>query len=192
MVDKELRPKGDNNVMLDLETMDNTSDSAIVSIGACVFSSANGITSKFEIDVDLQSAIDYGGTVGGSTVLWWLNQKWEARKKLTQAKALLLPDALIEFSNWIPDGAIVWGNGSDFDNVILKNAYRRVDMPTPWPKFNDRCFRTMKTIFKDVQKPKREGIAHSALDDAIFQATWILKIFEEKFKCRATGETECR
>ena len=103
-----------------------------------------------------------------------------------------MPDALIEFSNWIPDGAIVWGNGSDFDNVILKNAYRRVDMPTPWPKFNDRCFRTMKTIFKDVQKPKREGIAHSALDDAIFQATWILKIFEEKFKCRATGETQCR
>ena len=43
--------KRDNNVMLDLETMDNTSDSAIVSIGACVFSSSNGITSKFEIDV---------------------------------------------------------------------------------------------------------------------------------------------
>lgn len=174
--------KRDNNVMLDLETMDNTSDSAIVSIGACVFSSANGITSKFGIDVDLQSAIDYGGTVGGSTVLWWLSQKWEARKKLTQAKALSLPDALTEFSNWIPKGAIVWGNGSDFDNVILKNAYRLVDMPVPWPKFNDRCFRTMKAIFKDVQKPKREGIAHSALDDAIFQATWILKIFEEKFK----------
>ena len=190
MADNEPRPRGDNNVMLDLETMDNTSDSAIVSIGACVFSSANGITSKFGVDVDLQSAIDYGGTVGGSTVLWWLGQKWEARKKLTQAKALSLPDALTEFSNWIPKGAIVWGNGSDFDNVILKNAYRLVDMPVPWPKFNDRCFRTMKAIFKDVEKPKREGIAHSALDDAIFQATWILKIFEEKFKKEKPNENQ--
>ena len=111
-------------------------------------------------------------------------------KKLTQAKALSLPDALTEFSNWIPKGAIVWGNGSDFDNVILKNAYRLVDMPVPWPKFNDRCFRTMKAIFKDVQRPKREGIAHSALDDAIFQATWILKIFEEKFKKEKPNENQ--
>ena len=190
MADNEPRPRGDNNVMLDLETMDNTSDSAIVSIGACVFSSANGITSKFGVDVDLQSAINYGGTVGGSTVLWWLSQKWEARKKLTQAKALSLPDALTEFSNWIPKDAIVWGNGSDFDNVILKNAYRLADMPVPWPKFNDRCFRTMKAIFKDVQRPKREGIAHSALDDAIFQATWILKIFEEKFKKEKPNENQ--
>ena len=190
MADNEPRPRGDNNVMLDLETMDNTSNSAIVSIGACVFSSANGITSKFGVDVDLQSAIDYGGTVGGSTVLWWLSQKWEARKKLTQAKALSLPDALTEFSNWIPKGAIVWGNGSDFDNVILKNAYRLVDMPVPWPKFNDRCFRTMKAIFRDVEKPKREGIAHSALDDAVFQATWILKIFEEKFKKEKPNENQ--
>ena len=182
--------RGDNNVMLDLETMDNTSDSAIVSIGACVFSSANGITSKFGVDVDLQSAINYRGTVGGSTVLWWLSQKWEARKKLTQAKALSLPDALTEFSNWIPKDAIVWGNGSDFDNVILKNAYRMADMPVPWPKFNDRCFRTMKAIFNDVQRPKREGIAHSALDDAVFQATWILKIFEEKFKKEKPNENQ--
>ncbi|MBV5342719.1 3'-5' exoribonuclease, partial [bacterium] len=100
----------------------------------------------------------------------------------TNEKAPKLIDALQNFSEWIPKRATVFGNGSDFDNVILSNAYLRLSMERPWPKFNDRCFRTIKSMFKSVQQPVREGVHHSALDDAKHQALWLLKIYEEKLK----------
>ena len=55
--------------MLDLETMDNTSDSAIVSIGACVDSAVPTVISlaKSEIDVDPGRLLTTEAQVGGST-----------------------------------------------------------------------------------------------------------------------------
>lgn len=171
--------------MLDLETMDNTTSSAIIEIGACVFSSARGIEDEFSCMVELESSLAAGLTAGAGTILWWLNQSWDARKRMIQTKdKRSLEEALDHFAIWIPDKAIVWGNGSDFDNVILKNAYWALGREHPWPKMNDRCFRTLKNLFKDVKPPEREGTYHAALDDAKHQARWALKIFEERLQKR--------
>jgi len=171
------------NVMLDLETMGKGPTSAITEIGACVFSSKEGIVSEFSTMVNLQSCIDVGLTLDASTIIWWMNQKWEARKRFGQdSKAPVLSKALLDFTQWIPKVASVWGNGSDFDNVILSNAYKVSGLKRPWPDFNDRCFRTMKKTFGSVQEPVREGTHHSALDDAKHQALWLLKIYKEKLK----------
>jgi len=170
------------NIMLDLETMGNKPTSAIIEIGACIFSSAGGIGDSFSSIVDLQSSMNAGLTVDASTISWWMMQSWDARKRFKVNKLTpTLREALEAFQRWIPKGSIVWGNGSDFDNVILKNAYTMCSMPSPWPERNDRCFRTMKNIFGDVEKPKNSGVEHSAVDDAKFQAEWILKIYQEKF-----------
>lgn len=171
------------NVMLDLETMGHSSNAAIVEIGACVFNSEEGVVSEFSTMVSLESCLEEGLTVDASTILWWMRQKYEARGRFsTNEKAPSLATALLAFKDWIPPKATVWGNGADFDNVILSNAYEVLGLKRPWPDFNDRCFRTMKKTFGSVQQPVREGVAHSALDDAKHQALWLLKIYKEKLK----------
>lgn len=168
------------NVMLDIETMGKGYDSAITEIGACVFSSKEGILDEFSSMISLQSCLDVGLTVSADTIFWWTRQKWEARKRfIKNDKEPDLITVLHRFSMWVPKGALVWGNGSDFDNVILTNAYRTLGIDRPWPDFNDRCFRTVKKLFKNIKEPERKGTHHAALDDAKHQALWLIKIGKE-------------
>ena len=62
------------HIMLDLETMGNSSNAAITAIGAVKFDIANGITDSFYLKVDLESAVALGGKMDPSTVIWWLGQ----------------------------------------------------------------------------------------------------------------------
>jgi exodeoxyribonuclease VIII len=72
-------------------------------------------------------------------------------------------------------GVELWGNGSDFDNVILGDAYEAAAMRRPWSYNKSRCFRT---ALADAPEAERErlwkrysvGVGHNALDDALRQA----------------------
>ena len=161
-------------ITIDLETMGNTSNSAIVSIGAVAFE--NEIVNEFECNIDLQSCIDKGLVVTASTVLWWINQSETAKQAISKPNALKLEQALIQFSLWMmPYGKReVWGNGSDFDNVILSNAYRACDLPLPWQWYNNRCYRTAKAMYP--YNRKQSSTAHTALQDARDQAVHLITI----------------
>ena len=69
----------------------------------------------------------------------------------------------------------VWGNGASFDNVILSESYYRAAILRPWPFWKDRCYRTIKTIYPDVELV-RSGTHHNALDDARTQAEHLIAI----------------
>lgn len=73
-------------VMLDLETMGNGPDAAIVAIGAVAFSleRAEISPSVFYRLVTLESAVRQGGSIEPSTVIWWLQQSDEAREEITR------------------------------------------------------------------------------------------------------------
>ena len=79
-----------------------------------------------------------------------------------------LPSALYGFADWFGDDKPVWGNGSTFDNVILKSAFAACQIETPWEFWNDKCYRTVKAQAKEI-KLQRLGTYHNALDDAISQ-----------------------
>lgn len=159
-------------VMLDLETMGNRSNAAIVSIGAIQFKLEEaGIGDQFYAAIDLQSCLDAGLTIDGSTVTWWLSQGKEAQEALLQ-EPQPLRKVLEEFAKWLPRNAKLWGNGPAFDNAILTNAYRMLGIPKPWRYSDDRCFRTIRSlagIGPDNGGVVREGTTHHALDDARFQ-----------------------
>lgn len=72
----------------------------------------------------------------------------------------------------------VWGNGADFDPVLLSSAYRAIGRPPPHKFYNVHCFRTLKNLFP-VEKPARDGTHHNALDDAIHQVKHLHKILQE-------------
>ena len=164
-------------VMLDLETMGTSSDSAIISIGAVAFDE-NSVYDRFSVNVHLQTCIDAGMVVDGGTVEWWLNQSDEARGSLLKNR-VSIQTALAEFKKWFEDSGAdeVWGNGAMFDNTIFGNAYKRCGMQIPWKFWNDRCYRTLKNIYTGIDF-ERVGTHHSAVDDAETQALHLIKILK--------------
>lgn len=169
------------HVMLDLETMGKGPDAAIAAIGACTFDIAAGkIGTTYYNRVDLASAVSAGGVIDASTVTWWLQQDDEARAEIAREGGMHIAEALQSFEAWMArhtHDAEVWGNGANFDNVILRNAYARNGTPAPWAWWNDRCYRTVKALNRGVPM-ERLGTHHNALDDAISQALHLIRIFD--------------
>ncbi len=167
-----------NNIMLDLETMGNTPNSAIIAIAAVYFDET-GIGETFYKKVSLESSCDAGLEMDPDTVLWWLKQDDAARKEFEdkgEPLALVL-GSLRYFMN--PERVYstdlkVWGKGAAFDNVILANAFRKFKMPVPWKFSKDRCFRTVQNLFPHIQIPENTE-KHNALADAIWQAKYCSK-----------------
>lgn len=139
-----------NNLMIDLETMGKNKDAPIVSIGAVFFTPETGdIGQEFYAAVSLDSAMEQGATPDGDTILWWLKQSPEARAAICIDDTLSISDALSELSHFINRHADntkylkVWGNGANFDNVILRGAYERAGQICPWAYWNDHDARTI-------------------------------------------------
>ena len=166
-----------NNVMVDLETMGTGPDAAIVAIGAVAFDpSTNTLGQEFYMVVDLESSVKAGLVMTAGTVMWWLKQADAARAALGR-DTTPLDVALSAFQTWYPQGANLWGNGSDFDNVILASAYRAVGLRQPWPYHGNRCYRTLKNL--TPVDMVRVGVHHNALDDAKTQAQHAMDILRK-------------
>jgi len=166
-------------VMLDLETMGTAGDSSIIAIGAVAFDK-DAVKERFYINVSLQSCIDAGMVVDGSTVIWWMKQSDEARAVFSD-DAPTLACALSQFSDWFAsvNGGQVWGNGAAFDNVILSTAYKKVGLTQPWKFWDDKCYRTVKGLYPNV-KLNRVGTYHNAVDDAESQALHLIEIMKSR------------
>ena len=161
------------NIMLDLETMGTNNNAAMVATGLVKFD-LDGIKDTLYTVVDLESSIDLGGEIDASTILWWMKQSPNAREEIA-SKGMNLYDALYLLDGFIDMHDNMWGNGSDFDNVILINAFKHCDIDLPWRHTNNRCYRTMKAMAPTI-KMNRVGIQHNALDDAKSQALHLIDI----------------
>lgn len=175
------------DVMLDLETMGNGPNAAIVAIGAVEFDpTTRSLGRRFYQVADLETSVRGGGEIDASTVMWWLRQSDEARKDIS-GEGQPLQQVLVAFGTWLAalaDDVKVWGNGAGFDNVILSQAYRRADLTVPWPHWNDRCYRTMKAMRPDV-KMERVGVHHNAINDAESQALHLMAILAANAQVQA-------
>jgi hypothetical protein len=168
------------NIMLDLETLGQNSFAPIFAIGAVYFDN-NGLGDTFYKKIDLKSSFKYC-TPDASTLLWWLRQGEEARAEFKDNnKEDNLNFVLDEFTSFIKFGSNIWGNGSDFDNVILANSYRALDKEVPWIYPNNRCFRTLKNLYPSIKlEYQSDKTQHIAIDDAIYQALWTVEICKQK------------
>lgn len=171
------------HMMLDLETMSTEPNAAIVAIGAVMFD-ARGTTPEKQIGPSFYAAISlasnerFGRHISASTVTWWLKQEPQARLEVANAN-LDLREALMMLQSWCgtqcDQGVLkVWGNGSDFDNVILNSAYKEQRLLAPWKYSHNRCYRTMRACLPKVDVPFA-GVYHNALDDAINQARYLIQ-----------------
>lgn len=173
------------DVMLDLETMGNNSNSAIVSIGAVEFDARERVLGRhFYMVVDLASAVTAGGVMDASTVLWWLQQSESARKELAPGNASTIGLVLPAFYDWFKavGGKYLWGNGADFDCVILRNAYKNSNLEPPWDFRDSRCFRTVKAEHPVIDTSKWQSDHHNALSDAEWQAKYLIELHRQEFR----------
>lgn len=174
-------------VSIDLETMDNTPTSAIIAIGAVITDNdaepdesgfTDPVIARFYSKVSLASSVAAGMTMSPGTVLWWMQQSNEARGEFKDNhKAPDLKVALGMFSTFLQmnDFNRVWGNGSDFDNAILRYAYERVGLGIPWKFWQNACYRTIKGMYPEVPFV-RQGVYHNALADAESQGLHLVQI----------------
>lgn len=174
------------DVMIDLETLDTTPTAAIVSIGAMFFTTEPPfkLGDFLYVKVYRDSSEKCGGTVSQGTLDWWSKQSAEARAVFFGDDRKSLPDALLDFVFFVRrhtslDELRVWGNGAAFDNVILSESFRRCGISLPWQFWNDRCYRTLKSMHPSV-KMSRRGTYHNALDDAQSQAEHLQQIMRNE------------
>lgn len=161
--------------VLDLETMGKGPRAAIVAIG-CVRIEQGAITDTYYRRVNLESSLQAGLEVDASTVNWWLKQDAAARAEVDGSQAsVLLSIGLTGLKNFIAEGnALVWGNGSSFDNVIVRSALDACGMCNLWHFWNDRDLRTLLALYPEAKLLPFEGTKHHALDDAMHEAKQLL------------------
>lgn len=171
-----------SDVMMDLETLGQCAGCSVIQIGAVGFNPyLNKLGPDFSITINRESCRAINLQENPATLQWWDNQTEEAKMILTVSKEsdITIQDALIKFAEFIRQfdnkKLGVWGCGSDFDNAILSYCYNVCEMEVPWPFWNNRCFRTLKSIH-NTRAPLRKGTHHDALDDSIHQANYAIKI----------------
>jgi DNA polymerase III epsilon subunit-like protein len=162
--------------MLDLETLGTRPGCAILSIGAVAFDPPTmALGPAFYTVVNRQSCRAVGLHENTTTIAWWSRRSEEAREVLTEVDSVAAPtigDTLEMFATFVrpfSGKCRVWGCGSDFDNAILAHIYAVTGRPLPWRYTNNRCYRTLKNLVKQVPL-QRAGTHHNALDDARSQA----------------------
>ncbi|WP_248891138.1 exonuclease [Citrobacter freundii] len=179
------------HLMVDMETMGNSPDAPIVSIGAVFFDPSTGNTgAEFYRVVNLESSMSFGMKPDASTIQWWLKQSSEARSAILVDEAMGLRESLELLADFIAENAAngshtvqLWGNGCSFDNVILRRAYALTETPFAVPFRNDRDVRTMVELGKSVGINPRfdtpfEGDMHNALSDARHQVKYVSAIWQ--------------
>ncbi|EFL5591979.1 exonuclease [Escherichia coli] len=181
-----------HHLMIDLETMGKNPDAPIASIGAVFFDPQTGEQGpEFSKIIDMGTC---GGTVDISTIEWWLQRSGEARAAIL-ADRIPLDDTLLQLREFIDENSgeffvQVWGNGANFDNVILRRSYERQEIPCPWRYTNDRDVRTMVALGLVMDFDARnvttfEGERHNALHDARYQAKYVSAIWQKLFPNQA-------
>lgn len=177
------------DVMLDLETMGNSTRPVVTEIAAVAFDRITGEEyARFHQGVDMQSSIDSGLLVSASTVEFWMKQDDEARVSFvaSQANATTLAQALANFDGWVKalskKGDLrFWGNGIMADNVWISSAFEavRVDSPIKFWQHND--VRTVVDMGWMIGLPnykkleKFTGVKHNPVDDCLHQIKYLCK-----------------
>ncbi|EIP7100006.1 3'-5' exoribonuclease [Escherichia coli] len=180
------------HLMIDLEIMGKNPDAPIISIGAIFFDPQTGdMGPEFSKTIDLDTA---GGVIDRDVIKWWLKQSREAQSAI-MTDEIPLDDALLQLREFIDENSgeffvQVWGNGANFDNVILRRSYERQGIPCPWRYSNDRDVRTIVELGKAIDFDARtaipfEGEHHNALDDARYQAKYVSAIWQKLIPSQA-------
>ena len=175
-----------DHVVVDIETLGTIPGAPIVQIAAVAFDlgASEDEWKLFEVKVDVRSLI-YKDGISFDTLAWWVAQpKGTIDEVFGEAERLDIASALNSFHKWLgfTRTNALWGNSVSFDNELLRAALLQYcSIHEPWDFRIDRCFRTVKNLYKEqVPEPHFIGTKHNALDDTLHQARWLNQILTHK------------
>lgn len=175
------------HLVLDLETLDTTPTSVILSLGCSLFSFEKEendfryyVENGFYVKIDPVSQIKSGRSTSKGTIAWWRNQGKEAQTVLMPHKNdKSLPEALKLFREYLNQNeynlkkSYCWSRGTYFDWPIVENAHLQYNLPLPYNGWKIRDIRTAIDILYGVDDGKyelkngtpKEFIKHNSLHD---------------------------
>ena len=177
-------------VVIDIETLGKKSTSKIATIGAVVVDMLSGDRlGEFYVKVSLTQFRSICADVSD----WWAKQSHKNPQahaevfgnnddRVPLERALTLLNEFIESSYHDGIRPQVMGNGSEFDNVILVDAYNQLEIKPGWHFCGNQSLRTAVLFGRVILgiDPKYElpfnGIRHHALDDARHEADYLIHI----------------
>lgn len=186
--------------VVDIETLAQSVDAVICSIGVVMVDVPRRcIVDEFYCRVDLAQR----RLRDDDTLAFWERQRVESPQAwdelFGQRGRLFLPDALATLGNFLRrhfpdvDDVELMGNGCEFDNAILANAYQQWGMTPPWHFRGNQSLRSVVWMGRQLLgiDPKNqlpfEGVRHHALHDARHEAAYliaILQAFQERLALR--------
>lgn len=162
------------HVMIDFETLATTPDAQVLTLGICIFDKNDIIEShEFVFNQDQNRKIDF------NTLAWWSNQigfgkileKINNQKDSVNMTLMQIKDTLrfMQDTNYY-----IWSNGADFDLPILKHLFDQYTIKLPYKYSNQRCFRTLKSLFPRILDGLVNDYKHDAKSDAEYQAKAVM------------------
>lgn len=163
-----------NNIMLDIETLGNTVNSAIVQISMVKFDECGNIGESININVDTNEQLGLGAETTQSTLDWWNKTNPLLLQELKTTNLCTVLDAIKIINKFISFNDKIWCHAT-FDLPILGNMYRLAKKTPPWRyKFN-RDIRTLIDLsdLDLAQYNWDKEKTHNAYDDCLFQIKYV-------------------
>lgn len=167
-------------VSLDIETLDTTTSSVVLSIGACVVTKDAVPAATFYKRLSIQEQINAGRTISESTLRFWMQQPSNVRANTMGVEGKGVRYVLEALTDWWHehDCPPVYVKGPQFDGAIIDDLADTfaVDRPIHYRKWRD--VRTVEDMIRWAGLEEhlimlRENLdrsnAHDALADAIMQ-----------------------
>lgn len=166
------------HAVLDLETASTESDAAVVAIGATAFSLLPGeMPHEFYGHLNLEDCENKKLRIDEETIAWWKDQRVELRDEAFKGAEVSSITTLVDFTAWYSDlqkrykTVRIWGNGANFDPVVIGNCLDAFDVKIPWQFRDVRCLRTLlKLLPKKYHIEQPEHTKHHAFWDARYEA----------------------
>lgn len=181
------------DVMVDIETLGNKSDSTIIQIAAAAFDIETGrFVETFNEVADI--AKNETMNVTGDTIKWWLDTNKELLHTLLNSGTHSSEDTLRLFNLWLTDlteryDVYLWGNGILFDNKMIQHQLEAIGLRYPIFFRNDRDVRTIVDLAaKKLDVTEKELrvryqddalVAHDAFDDVMYQISLVTGCYKE-------------
>jgi hypothetical protein len=181
------------DIMIDLETLNTTPDSTILTIGAVKFDPFGSEIKEpkmdsFYVKVDLDSCDRIGLTTNDDTIAWWANQSKEAQEAAFDPNGRIpIEDAFAQLYKFCWGAKRVWANGACFDIIICEHVFRKIGKAIPWSFWEVRDVRTAFDLGINPQRPP--VTAHHALEDAWNQAVGIQNVYNTLRTSTTSGGT---
>jgi len=166
-----------SDLMIDIETLDVTPTSTILTIGAQGFDPFSDrftdVTYYRRLTIDSQSE----RSVNDDTVEWWGKQAEDAQEEALGdgEDRVDIETGLKELSKVAWKHSRIWANGTTFDMVILEDAMRQYGISCPWKYWQ---VMDARTIYK-LTGAKPLGNNHNALADCVNQIDVLQKSIEQ-------------